>query len=196
MIILSWNVRGLGSLDRRVKVKKVIRQYKASVVLIQETKLNSSNDSLVKQISGNGYFTWVGLNANGASRGILLRWDSRKLQMLDYWVGSFSISALIRDMELNKEWIISSIYGSTVSAARGNFWRELDLIRSNWSGPWCLGGDFNIMRCLEDRLGGCHFSSDITAFYDWINSHALQDLQLHGLSSPSRTIRRILLCLD
>lgn len=50
MIILSWNVRGLVRFDRRVTVKKVIRQYKATVVLIKETKISSLNDSLVKQI--------------------------------------------------------------------------------------------------------------------------------------------------
>lgn len=106
-------------------------------------------------------------------------WDSRKLMMLDHWIGLFSVSALVRDVQIIKEWIISSIYGPTISAVRGNLWRELDLIRSKWSGPWCLGGDFNVIRCSETRVGGCRVSSDMNTFSEWINSHVLHDLKHH-----------------
>lgn len=75
-MILSWNVRGLGSSNRRVVVKRVIRQSRASLVLIQETKITSLDDDLVRQTTGSRFFNWLGLNAVGSSGGILLLWDS------------------------------------------------------------------------------------------------------------------------
>lgn len=118
MIILSWNVHGLGSLNQRAIIKRVIRHSMASLVLIQVTKISSLEDCMVRQIAGPRFFNWVGLNAVGSSGGILLVWDSQKLAMLDHWTGLFSVSAVVRDVEINKEWIISSIYGLTGSGSR------------------------------------------------------------------------------
>lgn len=66
-MILSWNVHGLGSSNRRAVVKRVIRQSRASLVLIHETKISSLNDDLVRQTAGSRFFNWVGLNVVGSS---------------------------------------------------------------------------------------------------------------------------------
>lgn len=63
---------GLGSSNRRAVVKKVIRQCRASIILIQETKICSLNDDLTRQTIGSRFFKWVGLSAVGSSAGILL----------------------------------------------------------------------------------------------------------------------------
>lgn len=76
------------------------------------------DDSVVRQITGSIFFNWVGLNAAGTSGGILLMWDSHKWVMLDQWTRLFSISVVVRDLELNKEWIISAIYGPSSSGSR------------------------------------------------------------------------------
>lgn len=50
MKICSWNVRGLGDRDKRAAVKDVIRSSKADIVLIQESKLSSMLDLLIKEV--------------------------------------------------------------------------------------------------------------------------------------------------
>jgi endonuclease/exonuclease/phosphatase family metal-dependent hydrolase len=37
--ILSWNVRGLNEGGKRLKVRNLIRQWKADIICLQETKL-------------------------------------------------------------------------------------------------------------------------------------------------------------
>jgi len=37
--ILSWNVRGLNKGDKRLRVRNLLRQWKANIICLQDTKL-------------------------------------------------------------------------------------------------------------------------------------------------------------
>ena len=50
MKILSWNARGLGSSEWRSIVRQVIQLQKIDAALIQESKINSREDGVVKEI--------------------------------------------------------------------------------------------------------------------------------------------------
>ena len=39
----------------------------------------------------------------------------------------------------------SSVYGLFVDSKRETFKEELGTIRGLWDGPWCLGGNFNLV---------------------------------------------------
>jgi len=67
MKILSWNVRGLDSSEQRAVVKQVIRNQKAAVVIIQESKINSGEERKVKDIWGSKHINWATLKEAGAS---------------------------------------------------------------------------------------------------------------------------------
>jgi len=66
--ILSWNVRGLNEGDKRLKVRNLLRQWKADIICLQETKLDFVSNSLVRSLWGCRFVDWCYL----ASRG--LRW--------------------------------------------------------------------------------------------------------------------------
>ena len=72
MKILSWNVRGLSSIDWRAIVKQLLKMQKVAVVLLQESKINSREDEVVKDIWGNKFVKWVALKARGSSGDIFL----------------------------------------------------------------------------------------------------------------------------
>jgi exonuclease III len=46
MKIVSWNVRGLGRIDKRNEVRKLVREKNPLVVCLQETKLQACDDFL------------------------------------------------------------------------------------------------------------------------------------------------------
>lgn len=52
MKIVSWNVRGMGDRMKRVTVKDILRNYRVDVGLIQETKLSSVTEAIIKEIWG------------------------------------------------------------------------------------------------------------------------------------------------
>lgn len=77
---------------------------------------------------------------------------------------------------LNRYGIDNMVCVPNVNNRRVQFWRELLAVNARWSGPWCIGGDFNIIKYPEEKLGGCSMSSQMTAFFDWINNESLLDL--------------------
>jgi len=57
---------------------------------------------------------------------------------------------------------------------------ELGRVRDGWSGPWCLGGDFNEILYVYERNTGVCPSNAMAEFRDFINQKALVDLSLRG----------------
>lgn len=50
MIVLSWNVSGMGNSERRVVIKDVIRSNKVKIALIQESKPSSMSDRIAREV--------------------------------------------------------------------------------------------------------------------------------------------------
>lgn len=128
-------------------------------MLIQESKFYCMSDSIVKAVCGSASFDWVWLDAEGSSGDILLCCNRRVLSIKDERVGSFSMSALV-DLSNNSPWIVTSVYGPNDRSLRGNFWSELDNIHSRWIHPWCIGGDWNVIRFPTEKSCGDHISPD------------------------------------
>lgn len=56
---------------------------------------------------------------------------------------------------------------------------EMIKARLEWNVPWCIGGDFNVVRYLEERLGTHRLSNHMKCFNDFIQ-FTLVDLPLNG----------------
>ncbi|RVX23794.1 hypothetical protein CK203_000662 [Vitis vinifera] len=80
MKIISWNVRGLGSRNKRRMVKDFLRSENPDVVMIQETKYENCDRRFVGSVWTVRNKDWVALPAPGASGGILIIWDSKNLR--------------------------------------------------------------------------------------------------------------------
>ena len=49
-----------------------------------------------------------------------------------------------------------------------------------WDVPWCLGGDFNIIRFPSERLGATTSTWAMYEFSDFIFLHGLMDIPMEG----------------
>jgi hypothetical protein len=94
------------------------------------------------------------LGSVGASGGILLMWDRRVVEKIDEAVGDFSVSCRFRGVIDQFEWAFSGVYGPQTDRERSLMWDELAGLASWWGIPWCVGGDFNVIRFPTERLGG------------------------------------------
>ena len=90
MKILSWNVRGDRS--KRKVIKTFIRNQRVDLICIQETKIQAMSDSIARSIGSGRFLDWKAVNAKRASGGILICWDSRSLDILEWEEGQFTLS--------------------------------------------------------------------------------------------------------
>uniref|UniRef100_A0A2N9HAI3 Reverse transcriptase zinc-binding domain-containing protein n=1 Tax=Fagus sylvatica TaxID=28930 RepID=A0A2N9HAI3_FAGSY len=127
-----------------------------------------------------GFVDWMFLGSSGASRGILLMWNSRVVEKLEGAVGYFSVSYKFKNVEDHHVWMFSGVYGLNIDRDRRLMWDELAGIRSWWDVPWCLGGDFNVVRFPLERVGSSNFSPSMHDFSDFISSNELIDIPLTG----------------
>lgn len=54
-VVFNWNVRGLNGVGRRQEVKDMVNDHRATIVCLQETKLDMVNDVLINEILGHQF---------------------------------------------------------------------------------------------------------------------------------------------
>ena len=93
---------------------------------------------------------WVALPTCGASSGILIIWDSKKLRNEEVVIGSFSVSVKFVLDGYRPLWLFA-VYGPNSPSLRKDFWVELYGLTFPLC---CVGGDFNVIRRSSEKLGG------------------------------------------
>jgi len=58
MKLLSWNIRGLGSAEKRREVRLLVGEKVPWIVCLQETKLSAFDSSIVSSLWGNPSFNF------------------------------------------------------------------------------------------------------------------------------------------
>ncbi|RVX22984.1 hypothetical protein CK203_008182 [Vitis vinifera] len=132
MKILSWNVRGANDSSKRKVIKTFIRNQRVDVICIQETKIQAMSDNIARSIGSGRFLEWKAVNAEGASGGILMCWDKRTLEVLDWEEGQFTLSCRFRNVENGAIWIFTGVYGLFSKMEREALWDELGAIRGLW----------------------------------------------------------------
>uniref|UniRef100_A0A2N9IEM8 Reverse transcriptase zinc-binding domain-containing protein n=1 Tax=Fagus sylvatica TaxID=28930 RepID=A0A2N9IEM8_FAGSY len=108
------------------------------------------------------------LGSTGASGGLLLMWDSRVVEKLEGAVEYFSVSCKFKNVEDQHVWMFTGVYGPNIERDRRLMRDELAGIRSWWDVPWCLGGDFNMVKVSSlSRIDRFLYSADWAG--DYIN---------------------------
>ena len=54
--LMSWNVRGANDVNKRRIIKSVVRKQKVDLMCIQETKIQSMTDGVVKSLGVGRFF--------------------------------------------------------------------------------------------------------------------------------------------
>ena len=75
---------------------------------------------------------------------------------------------------------LTRVYGPTMKQYKELFWEELGTIQGLWSDPWCIGGDFNVIKFPSERSREGRMIGTMRRFSKVIEELALRDLPLHG----------------
>ncbi|KAG6660373.1 hypothetical protein CIPAW_03G101600 [Carya illinoinensis] len=174
--ILSWNVHGLNEINKRQRIKNLLREWRADIVCFQEKKLKLVNQKIVRSVWSCLYVDWVYLASNGASDGILVMWDKRVMEKMEEYI----VACSFKMVEDNFMWAFTGIYGPNVDNIIKQLWDEIAGLHTWWDLPWCIGGDFNIIRFPSERFGDNRLRSAMSDFSDCIFDLNLIDLSLTG----------------
>uniref|UniRef100_A0A2N9H3D8 Reverse transcriptase domain-containing protein n=1 Tax=Fagus sylvatica TaxID=28930 RepID=A0A2N9H3D8_FAGSY len=173
-------ILGLNDPKKRVVLKNWLRTWKVDVICLQETKLDKVDGRLIHSIWGNRFAGWEVLNADNTAGGVLLLWDKRVVERIDSIVGRFSVSCQWKSLVDGFEWVGTGVYGPNRDDSRSELWAELSEIRHQWSQPWCIFGDFNVVRFPSERRGCVRVTPAMVEFSDFIEGSNLIDLPLNG----------------
>ncbi|RVW88874.1 hypothetical protein CK203_045021 [Vitis vinifera] len=108
-------------------------------------------EGVVRSLGSGRFLDWRALDASGTAGGILICWDKRTLEILDWEEGQFSLSCRFRNVENGTVWVFTGVYGPFTKEERECLWEEIGAIRGLWEDPWCVGGDYNITLFQRER---------------------------------------------
>ena len=161
-------------------MKAYLKMQKVDLVCLQETKLKEVTCGIIRSLIAGRFVEWVASNVEGASGGILILWDPRVLQLVEVDESRYSLSCKFWNIEDNFMWIFSGVYGPTSNKNRELLWEELGAIRVLWREPWCIGGDFNVIRFSNERNREGRISRTMIRFSQIIDELELKDVPLQG----------------
>ncbi|GLT59680.1 hypothetical protein SLA2020_324870 [Shorea laevis] len=152
MKVLSYNVRGFGGGGKKREVREMIAKERLDVVFIQETKIDVLEERISRAIWGRGDFDWVMKSAIGSSGGILCLWNQNSIKAQNK-VEGFGFCGF------EGQWgsegvpcIFINVYAPCDKQERRRVWTELQVMLSNYNDRWwCIGGDFNAIRSVEEK---------------------------------------------
>ena len=151
--IISWNVKGINEGNKHGVIKSLIHLYSIDLVCLQETKVQQITTRIVRSLGVCRCLAWRVVDARGQARGIVVFWDKRVLELLEMEVGAFLVSCRFINCEGGFVWMFSRVYRSILVEEREDFWAELGVIMGLWMDPWCIGGDFSVVRFPTDMRG-------------------------------------------
>ncbi|GKV27862.1 hypothetical protein SLEP1_g36982 [Rubroshorea leprosula] len=151
----------------------------------EEEKKNRKGDQsvdkrLCRMIWDSDNFEWVAQPANGASGGILTIWNSTVFKKISILEGAGYLGVVGFWGEENIPCYLVNVYSSCDLVNKRILWENLsNLICSN-KGNWCIAGDFNVIRNLQERKGGISVRRELREFNEFIEMCGLVDLPLIG----------------
>jgi exonuclease III len=179
--ILNWNVRGLNNLARRKVVRDLVSETRATIVTLQETKLEMVDARMVTETVGQRFVNnFVALPAAGTRGGILLAVDEDHYRVTRSEVGIHTITATVEAVSGGEEWSITVVYGPQDDQEKLQFLGELRWISQDVLGKWLLIGDFNLILQARDKSNSNLNRRLMGAFRDVVHDLQLKELNLRG----------------
>lgn len=177
--VMSWNARGLGRREKRSRFKKILLNNQVDFLMLQETKKAGVSEKFIKSFWGHRNFDYAEVEAEGMSGGLLCVWAAECFTMEG--VASNRNFQFISGVLSNSfKCVFVNVYGPTSCTDRKKVWGSIVNLSHFFTLPWCMGGDFNEIRSLGERLGCSCRDRGMADFNNFIEELGLMDLPLLG----------------
>nr|GEW49590.1 RNA-directed DNA polymerase, eukaryota [Tanacetum cinerariifolium] len=182
MNCLSLNIQGIGSKAKKEWIRELNIKHKVNFLTLQETKMYSISAMDVKLLWGNYNFDHVFSEVVGNSGGILCTWDSNVFHKEQHII-SDNFVALYGTWNPNKaKLLMIFIYAPQSTTGKRSLWSYITSLITRWNGDCMVMGDFNEVRCMEDRMGSVFNVQGANEFNNLFSNSGLVEVQLEGYS--------------
>jgi hypothetical protein len=121
------------------------------MVVIVETRCDPNK--LRRTFKLLGYDEFTATEVQGYAGGIVVAWKKDYI-MVDVCNKSFQYMHLKVKYPNGGWWFFTPIYASPIEDKRRLLWEDLTAISPHITIPWLVAGDFNDIRCMEEKRGG------------------------------------------
>ena len=178
MKLLSWNIRGCNCPLKKRLLKQKINIEKLAIVFLQETKCNSEEMDKISKGAWKGAMV-AARDAEGVARAFSLLWNPNLVSISNLCNTSFSIYGRFNILGSDIKGVVTNVYGPFQPSKKSAFLSNLESLKE-WveNDHWLIGGDFNIIRSLEEKKGGVRaISATSTLFNKFIDEMKLVDIR-------------------
>ena len=88
----------MNEVKNRMQIRGRLREWKANIVCLQETKMELISREVVGNVWGCRHADWLYLGSKGASGGILLMWDRRVMEKMEECVGNYVVACRFKSV--------------------------------------------------------------------------------------------------
>nr|KYP32205.1 Putative ribonuclease H protein At1g65750 family [Cajanus cajan] len=183
MKVGTFNCRGLGGKVKSHRISELIRSEELDFIAIQETKLEMCDTARCAQLWGSTKFEWFASPSHGRSGGLLSIWNSDRGKLLFSFSGSGFHGVCLQWGVDAYRCVVVNVYSSCHLVDKRRLWGDIIMSKRGFgSCLWCIVGDFNTVRRLEERKGGFgdHGARDMEEFNSFITEMELIDVPLVG----------------
>ncbi|KAK8533942.1 hypothetical protein V6N13_028381 [Hibiscus sabdariffa] len=193
--LLSWNIRGIGKVEKHRAIKKLVVSNDVEILFVQESKLETVDVKLVKAIWNKAVDNILFSPARGLSGGILCCWDDNFL-MVDFSLirpNFILFSGMVTRWKKKCNFV--NLYAPNDASDRKTMFLELANLMSATEGIWIVGGDFNTVRNHSEKLGFSFNVASMSALDEFIDDSGLVNLSLVGSRFTWSNLRdRVTMC--
>lgn len=176
--ILIWNIRGLNSTPKQRELQLLSTRNNLGFMALLETKLNKQ---ALSHCHKRFFASWQSLdNCSPDSKGrIWIMWNMGEFEVQLLHQTNQLMHLQVKLLALHRLCTFTVIYASNQPQQRLILWE--DLRRLVPGGPWIIGGDFNNVLHLTDRVGGnVPALTEISPFADCLRDCGVIDMVSRG----------------
>ncbi|GKB00906.1 RNA-directed DNA polymerase, eukaryota [Tanacetum coccineum] len=174
------DIERLGHKSKKEWLKELILKHKVNFLAIQETKLDHVNQMAVKYLWGNSNYSYVSSDSLGNSGGIICVWEKSMFRKENVTISDNFIAIYGTWIPYGLKVLFIVIYAPQQLSAKNLLWDYVSSLINNWSGEAIVMGDFNEVRCNEERYGSSFNTLGARRFNEFIMSAGLVDINLEG----------------
>ncbi|XP_074278426.1 uncharacterized protein LOC141602015 [Silene latifolia] len=175
-----WNIRGLNKLHKQTEIKRFLFQNNVGLFGLLEIKVKSRNWNKVKN---NVCDSWSICTNNSHHKGgrIWLIWQPNQYVVDVRYICDQLIHSKVSDKLRNISFYFTLVYGLNKDKERESLWDYLCHISRDIDTASMVGGVFNILMHLNERISGAEVTwSDISPMRQMVDHCDLMELKSLG----------------